>query len=158
MHRILFTITILFFLSNNVFTQPIERDQVEEKYKWNLSEIYSSTDAWQTEVNNISAQIDKLPDYKGKLGNNAETLYSALRIYFDLLKSFYAAATFAGNLSNEDLNISENQALDQQITSIGTKFGENTAFMEPEILTIPKEKMQQFFKEKPELEEFSNVY
>lgn len=145
--------TFLFtFLS---LAQNLERNQVDDKYKWNLSEIYSSTNGWQQEVNNISKQIDKLPEYKGKLGNNAETFYSALRTYFDLLKSFYAAATFAGNLSNEDLNISENQALDQQITSIGTKFSENTAFMEPEILTIPKEILQQFFKDKPELEEFS---
>jgi len=42
----------------------------------------------------------------------------------------------------------------QQITNLGTKFGENTAFMEPEILSIPKEKIEQFFKEKPELSEF----
>jgi oligoendopeptidase F len=147
--------TLLAFVINSSLAQPLERDQVSENLKWNLYEIYPSVDAWQTEVNNISVQINKLPDYKGKLGDNAETLYSALRNYFDILKSFYAAATFAGNLSNENLNISANQALDQQITSVGTNFGESTAFMEPEILAIPKEKMQKFFKDKPELDEFS---
>ena len=151
----LFLVVILFCFANNSFTQNLERSKVDEKYKWNLSEVYPSVDAWQTEVNNISAKIDKLPDFKGKLGSNVETLYSALRTYFDLLKSFYSTATYASNLSNEDLNNSEYQAMDQQITSIGTKFGENTAFMEPEILEIPKEKIQQFFKEKPELDEFS---
>ena len=151
----LFLALILLIAANNFFAQKLERSKVDDKYKWNLSEIYPSVDAWQTEVNNISAKIDKLPDYKGKLGSNAETLYSALKTYFDILKSFYSTATYASNLSNEDLNNSENQALDQQTTSIGTKFGENTAFLEPEILQIPKEKMQQFFKEKPELEEFS---
>ena len=151
----LFLVVILFCFANNSFTQNLERSKADEKYKWNLSEVYPSVDAWQTEVNNISAKIDKLPDFKGKLGSNAETLYSALRTYFDLLKSFYSTATYASNLSNEDLNNSEYQAMDQQITSIGTKFGENTAFMEPEILQIPKEKIQQFFKEKPELDEFS---
>ena len=151
----LFLVVILFCFVSISFAQNLERSKVDDKYKWNLSEVYPSVDAWQTEVNNISAKIDKLPDFKGKLGSNAETLYSALRTYFDLLKSFYSTATYASNLSNEDLNNSEYQAMDQQITSIGTKFGENTAFMEPEILEIPKEKIQQFFKEKPELDEFS---
>ncbi|MCW9066376.1 MAG: oligoendopeptidase F family protein, partial [Ignavibacteriaceae bacterium] len=155
MKQFFLTFTLLAFAINFSLAQPLERDQVSENLKWNLYEIYPSVDAWQTEVNNISEQINKLPDYKGKLGDNAETLYSALRNYFDILKSFYAAATFAGNLSNENLNISANQALDQQITSVGTNFGENTAFMEPEILAIPKEKMQKFFKDKPELVEFS---
>ena len=155
MKQFFLTFTLLAFIINTSLAQPLERDQVSENLKWNLYEIYPSVDAWQTEINNISAQINKLPDYKGKLGDNAETLYSALRNYFDILKSFYAAATFAGNLSNENLNISANQALDQQITSVGTNFGENTAFMEPEILAIPKEKIQKFFKDKPELDEFS---
>jgi len=155
MKQFFLTFTLLAFVINSSLAQPLERDQVSENLKWNLYEIYPSVDAWQTEVNNISAQINKLPDYKGKLGDNAETLYRALRNYFDILKSFYAAATFAGNLSNENLNISANQALDQQITSVGTNFGENTAFMEPELLAIPKEKMQKFFKDKPELDEFS---
>ena len=155
MKKFFLAITIFAFVINTSLAQPLERDLVSENLKWNLYEIYPSVDAWQTEVNTISAQIDKLPDYKGKLGDNAETLYSALRNYFDILKSFYAAATFAGNLSNENLNISANQALDQQITSVGTNFGESTAFMEPEILAIPKEKIQKFFKDKPELDEFS---
>jgi oligoendopeptidase F len=147
-------IVSLFFIGQS-FTQNLERSQVDEKYKWNLSEIYPSTDAWQKEVNNISAEIDKLPDYKGKLGDNAETFYSALKLYFSVLKSLYATSTYSNNLSNEDLNNSANQSLDQQITSISTKFGESTAFIEPEILAIPNEMIQNFFKEKPELEEFS---
>ncbi len=43
----------------------------------------------------------------------------------------------------------------QQMRALGTKFGEVTAFMEPEILEIPKEKIDQFFNEKPELEKIS---
>ena len=37
----------------------------------------------------------------------------------------------------------------QQMRALGTKFGEVTAYMEPEILQIPKEKIEQFFVEKP---------
>ena len=154
MHRILFTITILFFLSNNVFTQPIERDQVEEKYKWNLSDIYPSVDAWQADINMLKTEVEKLADFKGTLGESSESLYNALSTGNDLAKTLWQAWVFASNLSNENLNISKNQELMQQMRALGTKFGEVTAYIEPEILQIPKEKIEQFFAEKPELGDY----
>jgi len=68
-----------------------------------------------------------------------------------LLKKLYKAWVYASNLSNENLNISENQALMQQLNALETKFSETTAFFEPEILKIPKEKIDQFIKESSEL-------
>jgi oligoendopeptidase F len=134
----LFLIVFLTFLFAFVTTaQTLERDQVAEKYKWNLSEIYSSTDAWQADVNMLKSEVDKLADFKGTLGESADNLYKALKMGNDLAKTLWRCWTYAGNLSNEDLNISANQALMQQMTALGTKFGEVTAYMEPEILQIP---------------------
>jgi oligoendopeptidase F len=72
-----------------------------------------------------------------------------------MLKTFYKASTYAENLSNEDVNISENQALTQKLSAVGTKFGEASAFLQPEILSIPKEKIGKFLKEQPQLEQYS---
>src|SRR3970040_654457 len=141
MKKLFFTITILILLINNSFAQNIERDQVEEKHEWNLSDIYSSTDAWQSDVNTLKTEVEKLADFKGKLGTSAESLYNALKVSSGLVKTLSKAWTYASNLSNENLNISENQAMMQQMNALGTKFGEVTAFFEPEILRIPKEKI-----------------
>jgi len=73
----------------------------------------------------------------------------------------WKAWTYASNLSNENLNISENQAMMQQMAAVGTKFGEAAAFFEPEILQIPKEKIEKFIYEKASLQEggkFSNDF
>lgn len=148
-------IAILSIMALQTHAQTPDRSQVEDKYKWNLSDMYPTVDAWKAEVSDITSRIDKLAAYKGKLGSNASTLHEALTAFFGVLKAYYKAATYAGNLSNENLNIAANQALDQQITSIGTRFGEATAFMEPEILSIPRKKMQKFFRERPALQEFS---
>jgi oligoendopeptidase F len=154
MQKILLTFTILFFLTNNAFAQPIERDQVEEKHKWNLADIYPSVEAWQADVDMMNTEVDKLADFKGTLGQSSESLYKALSFGNDLVKTLWQAWIYASNLSNENLNISENQALLQQMRALGTKFGEVTAYMEPEILQIPKEKIERFFAEKPELADY----
>ena len=148
------TITIFAFIACNTFAQPLERSKVENQYKWNLAEIYPTTDAWKADMDMMDSQVEKLADFKGKLGESAKSLYEALKLGNDLTKTLYKAWTYASNLSNEDLNIAKNQAMIQQMSALGTKFSETSAFMEPEILQIPKEKIDQFFEEEPGLKEF----
>ena len=127
-------------------SQTLERDQVEERYKWDLGDIYTTTEVWQKDVDMLNEEVVKLSEFKGKLGESSESLYKALKTRYDLLKKLYKAWVYASNLSNENLNISENQALMQQLNALETKFSETTAFFEPEILKIPKEKIDQFIK------------
>ncbi len=154
MKQFFLTFTILTFVINSSLAQPLERDQVEEKLKWNLAEIYPSVEAWQADVDMLNIEVEKLADFKGKLGESSESLLNAMQTGNDLIKTLYKAWTYASNLSNENLNISENQAMMQQMRALGTKLGEVTAFMEPEILEIPQEKIQQFITEKPELVDY----
>ena len=154
MKQFFLAFTIFVFVINSALAQPLERDQVEEKLKWNLAEIYPSVEAWQADVDMLNIEVEKLADFKGKLGESAESLLNAMQTGNDLIKTLYKAWTYASNLSNENLNISENQAMMQQMRALGTKLGEVTAFMEPEILEIPQEKIQQFITEKPELVDY----
>ena len=142
-------------IATTIYPQSPKRSDVPDKYKWNLSDMYPNITDWRADIKKIETSINDFTVYKGKLGESSQSLLDALNSYLGLLKTFYKAGTYAGNLSNEDVNISENQALLQQLSSVGTKFGETASFFEPEILTIPKEKIQKFFKEKPELNTYS---
>ncbi len=64
---------------------------------------------------------------------------------------------YASKLSDEDLNVSANQALKQQASNLGTKISESTAFINPEILEIDSSKIKQFFNEKKDLEQYQHV-
>jgi len=153
--RILFYTLVALTIVTTIFPQSPKRSDIPDKYKWNLSDMYPTLADWQTDIKKVEVGIDDFAAYKSKLGESSQNLLNALNSYFGLLKTFYKAGTYAGNLSNEDVNISENQALLQQLSSVGTKFGETASFFEPEILTIPKEKIEKFFKEKPELNTYS---
>jgi oligoendopeptidase F len=142
-------------LITSVYPQAPLRNEVPDKQKWNLADMYPTLADWQSDIKKVESSIDEFTSYKGKLGENSQNLLNALNSYFGMLKIFYKSSTYAGNLSNEDVNISENQALLQQLSSVGTKFGETVSFFEPEILLIQKEKIDKFFKEKPELNTYS---
>ncbi|HCY76845.1 MAG TPA: oligoendopeptidase F [Ignavibacteriales bacterium] len=152
---VLFCTLVVLTIVTSVFPQSPKRSEVPDKYKWNLSDMYPNLSDWQADIKKVESSINDFASYKGKLGESSQNLLNALNSYFGLLKTFYKAGTYASNLSNEDVRISENQALLQQLSSVGTKFGETASFFEPEILTIPKEKIETFFKEKPGLEVYS---
>ena len=156
--NLLLFLLIVFSLTTLLFPQSPDRKDVPDKYKWNLSEIYPSVDAWQADVDMLQTEVEKLAGFKGTLGKSAADLYTALKTSSDLVKTLSKAWTYASNLSNENLNISENQAMMQQMTALGTKFGEVTSYVEPEILQIQKEKIDQFIKEKPELAKEFDMY
>jgi oligoendopeptidase F len=149
-HVLVITFICMFLISS--FAQTLERKDVADKYKWNLADLYPTVEAWQADMDMLNANVEKLAKFKGKLGESADALYEALKTGNDLTKTLWKAWVYAGNLSNENLN--ENQGVMQQMRALGTKFSEVTAYVQPEILAIPKERIEQFFKEKPDLEEF----
>jgi len=153
MRKLLITLTIFFLGFVTIESQTLERDQIEDRNKWDLGDMYATTDAWQKDVDMLNEEVIKLSEFKGTLGESSESLYKALNTTNDLLKTLYRAWVYASNLSNENLNISENQAMMQQMRTLGTKFSETTAFFEPEILEIPKERIDQFINESSKLVE-----
>ncbi|HEY6625602.1 MAG TPA: oligoendopeptidase F, partial [Ignavibacteriaceae bacterium] len=161
MNLILKSVSLIFLtciIISSASAQSPERKDVPNNHKWNLADIYSSTEAWQKDVDKLKTEVDKLAEFKGTLSSSSATLYTALKTGNDLVKTLSKAWTYASNLSNENLNIAENQALMQQMSALGTKFGEVTAYVEPEILQIPKDKIDLFFKEKPELAKEFDMY
>lgn len=156
--RFLLTILLVLQLALITTAQNVERDQVEDKHKWDLSDIYPSVEAWQADVDMLNSEVGTLSEYQGNLFVSADVLYDALSNASNLMKTLYRAWVYASNLSNENLNNSEAQAMMQQMTAIGTKFSEVTAYIEPEILQIPQDKIEQFFSEKPELEKNFDMY
>jgi oligoendopeptidase F len=136
------------------FSQNIERKDVPPKYQWNLSDLYGSVDQWKQDKPQIIKGIDEVASYKGRLGENAQTFYKALSLYFDVLKKYYKFAEYASRLSDENLKIASNQALSQEASALGTQFSEKTSFISPEILKIDSGRLKNFFNEEKKLSDY----
>lgn len=147
-------IILVLIMQKTTFMQYKERKDVPEKYKWDNSILYQNVEEWQKDRVDIETQLDKLKSYQNKLGESADNFYNALRLYFDITKKYYKLSDYAFRLADEDLRISANQSLNQQATTLGTKLGEVSSFINPEILKIDPEKIKKFFDEKKELDEF----
>ena len=136
------------------------RDEVEEKYKWDLSKIYISEDEWLKDFEYVKANGDKYLEFKGKL-NNADTIYEYFMFDEKFSKKSDAVYMYAALKFDEDISNSKYQELKGKIEKVLTEISTKTSFALPELLRLSKEDFDRFMVEKPELKmydyEFENI-
>jgi oligoendopeptidase F len=149
-----FTLLFSIILSLSLSAQVKERIEIEDKYKWDLTDLYASKEDWKKAKTEIEKKLPEIVKYQGKLGESADNLYYTMKESYELLKDFYRLTIYSARLKDQDLNVSENESLQQEASALGTKFGETISFINPEILKIEPAKIEQFYIDKPELKDF----
>ncbi|MFI5184271.1 MAG: oligoendopeptidase F [Vicinamibacteria bacterium] len=129
-----------------------DRAKIPDKYKWNLTEIYPSDDAWGKAKDALVAQIPQMAQVKGTLGKSPAALLAALDLQGQLNKQLARLFAYASMSADQDTRESRYQALKQEISQIGTRLASETAFVEPEILKLDRATIDRFLKEEPKLE------
>ncbi len=133
---------------------PIERKDVEAKYKWDLSVIYSSKDAFEEDFKRAEAMIKEYPKHEKTVTATAKGLYEALVDMFcvqdKIEKLFhYAYLSFCVDTSDNYF-----QGLTARVRSLAVTAGSATWFVVPYLLKLDTEKVLSFFAECPELETY----
>jgi oligoendopeptidase F len=158
MHRkALFFIISIFFVFGALFATDIEknRDSVPDQYKWDLTELYPDVSAWKSDVADVNERMKKIGSFEGKLGNSAGDLLAALDYYFDVHKQYVRLSTYASQLSDQDKRESGPLAMEQEISQVGTNFDKVSAYLKPEILSIPADKLAGFIGSEKGLQKYS---
>jgi oligoendopeptidase F len=134
-----------------------DRANIDEKYKWNLEDIYPSEEAWQKDKDRLKERLKKVGDFKGQLSVSGTKLKEALEILYQIRKEYDKASSYTSMLSHQDTRKSGPQGMNQEMQQLGTEFSKMAAYVNPEILSISQEKMDRFFKEEPGLETYRQI-
>ena len=132
--------------------QEMDRSKIDDKYKWNLEDLYASDDAWRAAKENVQQEVQSILLYKGKLAASSKDLLACLELNSDLNKEFSRLYTYAARKSDLDLRNAENMALKQEMDQFGTNVNTKVAFIEPELVELDQKKIDKFIKEQPGLE------
>ena len=134
-----------------VSAQERDRSKVSDKYKWDLTHIYPSDEAWRAAKDKLVAEFPKLKAFKGTLGSSASRLADALELGTRLSKEFARAYVYASMMSDTDTRVSKYQGMQQEMIQLGSMLGAEAAFIEPEILKIDKATVDKFVASEPRL-------
>jgi len=132
--------------------QERDRSKVADKYKWNLSEIYPSDDAWKSAKGKLVSEISTLERFRGTVTTSPANLLNCLSEVSRLSKDYARLASYAHMISDQDTRESKYLAMQQEMGQVGSTFGAATAFIEPEILKGNRAAMEEFVRKEGKLE------
>ena len=128
----------VFFAASSVVSPPQERDRgkISDEYKWDLSAIYASDEAWRAEKDILASELPQLRSFQGALSSSAVTLADALELQSRFEKELTRLFLYASLSSDQDTRVSAYQAMEQQMIQLASALGTEAAFIEPEILKM----------------------
>jgi len=133
--------------AGTVYAKDNATEKVDEQYTWDLTDFYKTKDDWSKEVERLRGEIESLNAYKGKLGDNAQTLLKALDAQTAFFKELTRAYTYASNISNTNLGAAEGQEMVGVLRALWQQASATRSFMSPEIVALGEEKIEKFIRQ-----------
>ena len=128
-----------------------KREEVAEALTWRLEDIYTDEAVWEEELKQAEVMADRVAAFEGRLADSAQNLYDCLKAYDDCMQMLDRVGGYAHMRHDEDTGNAHYQEMQLKVQGVYVRIMEKLAFAEPEILSIPDDRMAQFYQEQPEL-------
>ncbi|MGL5125119.1 MAG: oligoendopeptidase F [Fusobacteriaceae bacterium] len=128
------------------------RSEIKDIYKWDLKDIYPNWELWDKDVETMKKLMAEIITYKGEISKDPQKFATLIEIdekLSRLVDKIYLYPYLMKDLNSKDMVASEKL---QIIEGLYTQFGISTAWITPEILTIPQETMVAWIDNNPKLE------
>ncbi len=134
-----------------------KREDVEEKYTWDLGDMFESDEAWKIEYEELKSIPDGYEKYRGRLGESAEALLGYLKFSDEVSLRLEKLFGYANCKSDQDTSNAFYQDMRGKAMNILVSVSSASAFATPELIAIDDERLDRFFAERPELETYRRV-
>ena len=102
------------------YVKERERARIPDKYKWDLNDIYSRDEAWAEAKRKLTAELNGISAFGGKLAKSPDQLLDCLQLLNFLQKECTRLACYASMKSDLDTRESKYLAMDQEMGQIGS--------------------------------------
>jgi oligoendopeptidase F len=154
-NKVLAVVTASFIaLLGTAPARAVERSEVAEQYRWDLSALYADEAAWVAAGQSIGKQLPALARWQGRLGESPATLLAALGEWEAAYREVDRYFAYAMQLSDQDTRVARPQQMQQQATQVYTELQTATAFMRPEILAVGRPTIERFLAAEPRLGQY----
>lgn len=135
----------------------IERKDIEDKYKWDMSDLYQSDDDWNAAKDAIIPKIKKIDTFKGKLLDSPENLFKALEYSSEVKREIEKLALYASMKSALDTRDMMYLGMRQEIQQIMSDYKVQNSFFKPEILSADWQLIARYLEKEPVLKPYDKM-
>ncbi|MFI5272974.1 MAG: oligoendopeptidase F [Ktedonobacterales bacterium] len=128
------------------------RSEIPAEFTWNLTSIFPSDDAWETDFTRVQALLPRIEAFRGRLGESGAVMLDAFRVRDSAYELWGRLFVYANMRMHEDSGNSTYQALADRATTLGNDLNTASAYQTPEILALPQERVDAFVAQTPGLD------
>jgi oligoendopeptidase F len=137
-----------------VMNKTLTRSEIPVEQTWDLTDVFETEEAWETELKAVQNDIHTVAQYKGRLREGAKILLDCLVAKDALSERVMRVMTFAHLRQSEDGTSPLNQSNSARVASMLSSFSASTSFINSEILQLTDETLEKYIQEEKGLEEF----
>ena len=135
-----------------------QRNEIEEKYTWDLSTIFPTDEAFEAELAQVSEEVKKAASLAGNLLDSADSLLTTTEVQLDLMRRIEKLYSYAHMKNDQDTRVAKYQEYQAKGMTLYSDFGQSFAFYEPEFMAITEEQYQAFLAEQPALQQYQHYF
>ena len=128
-------------------TKILPREKIDKKYKWNAESVFPSSGAWEKELKQVVEDLAKVKVFQGRLGENADTLIEVMHLSEDLIHRAYKLYMYANFAYSVETGNTEAVGMVGRAQGMFGQVAATVAFIQPETLTIGKEKLDEWMSQ-----------
>ncbi len=119
----------------------MEREDIARQYKWNTKDIFVNDSAWEK----LFIQIEKKINFSQFVGqlNTEENIAKFLQQQEEFLLQLERLYLYAHLKHDEDTKVAKYIAMQSKAMSLYVRYSTETAFVLPELLSLPLEKLEE---------------
>ena len=135
-----------------------QRNEIEEKYTWDLSTIFPTDETFEAELAQVSEEVKKAASLAGHLLDSADSLLTTTEVQLDLMRRIEKLYSYAHMKNDQDTRVAKYQEYQAKGMTLYSDFGQSFAFYEPEFMAITEEQYQAFLAEQPALQQYQHYF
>ncbi len=134
------------------------REEIPSEYKWAIEDLYGSDEAWREDYERLKAELSRMEEYRGRLGESADMLLAMQKTWDSLNMLAEKVYVYANQRLHENTDNGTYQELASMAQTLLVRLSEVCSYVEPEILALPEGTVERFLEEKPELQEYRQYF
>lgn len=117
-----------------------DRSELDPQFQWDLTPMYESDAAWEAALESLDADIESLSAFAGKL-SDAVTIGAYLDASTEVSRKVERLYCYASQRHDEDTRDNAAQSMYARVGSKYVKMVTALSFAQPEILSLPEDKL-----------------
>lgn len=132
-----------------------KREEIDKKYKWDFSSIFKNWDEVDKSIKVVEGKLREIKSFEGKIGESVENFKQLFSSLEEVSKMFENIYFYTMGTNHIDMKDKESSKKVQEINILANEFSVVTSYINPEILSLGKEKVEEYLNTSDYLFDYS---